>query len=104
MKAVSEVGEKYNGFNILVADLCTGKMAYVSNRPKKNPIQTQNVLPGFHVLCNASLNTPWPKVHFLFTFMDKNMQVSITFWLFIRIPVRLKPLLEYPSENVWPFW
>lgn len=59
---VSEAGNKYNGFNLLVADLCAGKMAYVSNRPKKNPIQAQHVLPGFHVLCNACLNTPWPKV------------------------------------------
>ncbi|KAH7299560.1 hypothetical protein KP509_24G018200 [Ceratopteris richardii] len=58
---VYEARDKYSGFNLLVADLCLGNMAYVSNRPKDNPVQVQSVMPGFHVLCNASLNTPWPK-------------------------------------------
>eukprot|EP00250_Pteridium_aquilinum_P014365 c21942_g1_i1 orf=219-1049(+) len=59
---VFEAGDNYNGFNLLVADLCVGRMAYVTNRPKDKPVQAQIVMPGFHVLCNASLNTPWPKV------------------------------------------
>lgn len=54
-------GNKYNGFNLLLADLCTGNMAYVSNRPEKKPVLMQEVLPGFHVLSNESLDSPWPK-------------------------------------------
>lgn len=54
-------GDKYNGFNLLVADLRIGKMAYVSNRPIGNPKLAQEVSPGFHVLSNASLDSPWPK-------------------------------------------
>lgn len=59
---VFEAGDKYNGFNILVVDLCIGSMAYVSNRPTNKPVLAHSVAPGFHVLSNASLNTQWPKV------------------------------------------
>ena len=62
LEKVSELGHRYNGFNLIVADLCRGEMAYVSNRPKEDPMKPQMVHPGFHVLCNGLLNTPWPKV------------------------------------------
>ncbi|MCO5551594.1 hypothetical protein L7F22_005099 [Adiantum nelumboides] len=59
---VFDAGNEYSGFNLIVADLYTESMVYVSNRPKDNPVQPQVVMPGFHVLSNASLNSPWPKM------------------------------------------
>lgn len=58
---VKEANE-YNGFNLIVADLVTKSMVYVSNRPKGKPLSIQHVRPGVHVLSNAQLNSPWPKV------------------------------------------
>ncbi|GFP78965.1 transport and golgi organization 2 homolog [Phtheirospermum japonicum] len=52
---------QYNGFNLIVADLVFKSMVYVSNRPKGEPVSIQEVLPGIHVLSNATLNSPWPK-------------------------------------------
>ncbi|KAI3459950.1 hypothetical protein Pfo_016613 [Paulownia fortunei] len=52
---------QYNGFNLIVADLASKSMVYVSNRPKGEPVSIQEVLPGIHVLSNAMLNSPWPK-------------------------------------------
>lgn len=52
----------YNGFNLVVADTNTGEMAYLSNRPRGQPIQVKQVSPGLHCLSNANLDSPWPKV------------------------------------------
>ncbi|KAL6504177.1 hypothetical protein OROGR_026100 [Orobanche gracilis] len=52
---------QYNGFNLIVADLVSKSMVYVSNRPLGKPVSIQEVLPGIHVLSNATLNSPWPK-------------------------------------------
>ncbi|KAL8491504.1 hypothetical protein ACS0TY_023210 [Phlomoides rotata] len=57
---VKEANE-YNGFNLIVADLVTKSMVYVSNRPKGQPLSIHRVRPGVHVLSNAQLNSPWPK-------------------------------------------
>ncbi|KAL0392266.1 UNVERIFIED_CONTAM: hypothetical protein Sradi_2449400 [Sesamum radiatum] len=56
-----EEGNQYNGFNLIVADLASKSMVHVSNRPKGEPVSIQEVLPGIHVLSNATLNSPWPK-------------------------------------------
>ncbi|CAJ2650362.1 unnamed protein product [Trifolium pratense] len=48
----------YNGFNLVLVDICTSTMVYVFNRPKSGYL---SVTPGIHVLTNASLDTPWPK-------------------------------------------
>ncbi|XP_064946401.1 uncharacterized protein LOC135626527 isoform X2 [Musa acuminata AAA Group] len=53
--------DQYNGFNLIVADLCTKSMFYISNRPKGKPASLLEVLPGIHVLSNANLDSPWPK-------------------------------------------
>ncbi|KAF5805773.1 putative transport and Golgi organization protein [Helianthus annuus] len=58
---VKEVHE-YNGFNLITLDLSSNKMFYISNRPKGEPPTVQQVQPGIHVLSNAKLNVPWPKV------------------------------------------
>lgn len=51
----------YNGFNLIVADIGSKSMVYISNRPKGQPITIQEVSPGLHVLSNAKLDTPWHK-------------------------------------------
>lgn len=56
-----EAGE-YNGFNLIVADLCSMTMLYITNRPKHTGMSVTEVSPGIHVLSNASLDSPWPKV------------------------------------------
>lgn len=64
-KAFAEglVGEanEYNGFNLIVGDLASKSMVYVSNSPKGGPLFIQLVPPGIHVLSNAMLDSPWPK-------------------------------------------
>ncbi|KAL9225707.1 hypothetical protein vseg_001600 [Gypsophila vaccaria] len=55
--------QEYNGFNLILADLPTKTMVYVTNRPKGDTvIKIQDVEPGLHVLSNANLDSPWPKV------------------------------------------
>ncbi|XP_031482375.1 uncharacterized protein LOC116252339 [Nymphaea colorata] len=58
---VKREGCQYNGFNLILADLCTKKMAYVTNRYKGEALHAQEVLPGCHVLTNANLDSPWHK-------------------------------------------
>uniref|UniRef100_A0A1D1XD83 Ser/Thr-rich protein T10 in DGCR region n=1 Tax=Anthurium amnicola TaxID=1678845 RepID=A0A1D1XD83_9ARAE len=53
--------DQYNGFNLMLVDLCSKTMVYVSNRPKAKPVSIELVAPGLHVLTNASLDTPWHK-------------------------------------------
>ncbi|PKU59412.1 transport and Golgi organization 2 homolog [Dendrobium catenatum] len=52
---------EYNGFNLILADIRSKVMVYVSNRPEGEPASVQIVSPGLHVLSNAKLDTPWPK-------------------------------------------
>ncbi|XP_061351150.1 uncharacterized protein LOC133296215 [Gastrolobium bilobum] len=51
----------YNGFNLIVADISSKSMVYISNRPKGQHITIQEVSPGLHVLSNAKLDSPWHK-------------------------------------------
>ncbi|MED6132886.1 hypothetical protein PIB30_022965 [Stylosanthes scabra] len=51
----------YNGFNLIVIDMKSKSMVYISNRPKGQPITIEEVSPGLHVLSNAKLDTPWHK-------------------------------------------
>ncbi|KAK7317934.1 hypothetical protein RJT34_02571 [Clitoria ternatea] len=55
---VLKEAHEYNGFNLVLADICTSTMVYVSNRPKQAHL---SVAPGIHVLTNAALDAPWPK-------------------------------------------
>ena len=59
----------YNGFNLIVGDLRSNKISWVSNRQLNNSkISQQKSLipailePGIYGLSNAMLDTPWPKV------------------------------------------
>ncbi|KAL5206498.1 hypothetical protein ABZP36_034707 [Zizania latifolia] len=58
---VAKEADDYNGFNLVLADLTTNAMVYVSNRPKGQPATIQLVSPGLHVLSNARLDSPWQK-------------------------------------------
>lgn len=53
--------DQFNGFNLILADICSKTMVYVTNRPKGDQAFVTKVLPGIHVLTNANLDTPWPK-------------------------------------------
>lgn len=53
--------DQYNGFNLLIADLSSMNMVYVTNRHKGDSSYVTSVPAGIHVLSNASLDTPWPK-------------------------------------------
>ena len=55
--------QEYNGFNLCVADLVAGKMAYMTNRGKgaagSGPMELEHRLYG---LSNGVLQDRWPKV------------------------------------------
>lgn len=61
MEIVKEA-DQFNGFNLILADICSKTMVYVTNRPKGDQAFVTKVLPGIHVLTNGNLDTPWPKV------------------------------------------
>ncbi|KAK1400317.1 transport and Golgi organization 2-like [Heracleum sosnowskyi] len=52
---------EYNGFNLIMVDLLSKSMFYISNRPKGEAVLIHEVKPGIHVLSNAKLDSPWPK-------------------------------------------
>lgn len=58
---VVKEADQYNGFNLIVADIRSKNMVYVTNRPKQDTNFIKQVSPGIHVLTNANLDTPWPK-------------------------------------------
>ncbi|XP_024031381.1 transport and Golgi organization protein 2 homolog [Morus notabilis] len=58
---IVEEAHQFNGFNLILADICSKTMVYVTNRPEEEQKFVTKVLPGIHVLANANLDTPWPK-------------------------------------------
>ncbi|XP_057805891.1 uncharacterized protein LOC131020862 [Salvia miltiorrhiza] len=58
---VMEEANQFNGFNLIVADLCSMSMVYITNRPMDGDLCVKEVSSGIHVLSNAKLDTPWPK-------------------------------------------
>ncbi|CAN1781769.1 Transport and Golgi organization 2 homolog [Linum perenne] len=59
---VKEVNQ-YNGFNLIISDILSSTMVYISNRLNGEASTIiQDVSPGLHVLSNAHLDSPWPKV------------------------------------------
>ncbi|KAL7125543.1 hypothetical protein ABFS83_14G124600 [Erythranthe nasuta] len=59
-EVMGEVDE-FSGFNLIVADVCSMSMVYITNRPQHGAPFVAQVSPGIHVLSNANLDTPWPK-------------------------------------------
>lgn len=62
---VVKEAHQYNGFNLILADIPSNTMVYVSNRPKDEPTVIQEVSPGVHVLSNAKLDSSWHKAQCL---------------------------------------
>ncbi|KAF8013231.1 hypothetical protein BT93_I1177 [Corymbia citriodora subsp. variegata] len=65
---------QYNGFNLILVDLSSKSMIYVTNRPKDEKALVSEVPPGIHVLSTASLDTPWPKAVRLRTNFEKFLE------------------------------
>ncbi|XP_056169951.1 uncharacterized protein LOC115672828 isoform X3 [Syzygium oleosum] len=65
---------QYRGFNLILVDLCSKSMIYVTNRPKDDKALVSEVPPGIHVLSNASLDTPWPKAVLLRSNFEKFLE------------------------------
>ncbi|KAF7834547.1 transport and Golgi organization 2-like protein [Senna tora] len=53
--------DQYNGFNLILVDICNRTMLYVTNRAKGDNPSVSEITPGIHVLTNASLDAAWPK-------------------------------------------
>lgn len=58
---IAKEADQYNGFNLIVVDICSKTMVYISNRSKEDAVSIIEVSPGIHVLTNHSLDSPWPK-------------------------------------------
>lgn len=58
---VAKEVDQYNGFNLILTDLRSKTMVYVTNRAKEDNKFVTEVSTGIHVLTNASLDSPWPK-------------------------------------------
>ncbi|XP_057469570.1 uncharacterized protein LOC130758618 isoform X2 [Actinidia eriantha] len=65
----------YNGFNLIMADLPYNTMVYISNMPKGEPIDIQDVPPGTHVLSNAKLGSQLLQFH-SFSFQAQHLVLS----------------------------
>ncbi|KAK4796028.1 hypothetical protein SAY86_028354 [Trapa natans] len=56
-----KLAHQYNGFNLIVGDLLSNTMMYISNCPKGEALVVEEVSPGIHVLINAKLDSMWHK-------------------------------------------
>ncbi|KAK6939081.1 Transport and Golgi organization protein 2 [Dillenia turbinata] len=70
---VMKEAHKYNGFNLILADLSSKSMVYVSNRPKGEPVTIREVSPGMHVLSNAQLDSDWHKAERLRLIFEREL-------------------------------
>lgn len=61
--------DQYNGFNLILVDVRSKSMIYLTNRPEKTGNFVTQVSPGVHVLSNANLDSPWLKVRRFFMFV-----------------------------------
>ncbi|EDO39284.1 predicted protein [Nematostella vectensis] len=62
LRNIQQNGSKYNGFNLLVGELCSdseSKIEWYCNCEDK---QIKTLSSGNYALCNRTLNFPWPKV------------------------------------------
>ncbi|KAK9800362.1 hypothetical protein WJX73_010819 [Symbiochloris irregularis] len=50
----------YNGFNLVVGDISTREVAYLSNRDSEGPLKFP---PGTYGISNGNINSAWPKVY-----------------------------------------
>ena len=76
---IAKEADQYNGFNLVLADVRSGTMVYISNKPGDPPV-VQTVSPGCHVLSNAAIDSPWPKVHATTVLMTRSV-ILYVFWI-----------------------
>ncbi|EPS71476.1 hypothetical protein M569_03282, partial [Genlisea aurea] len=69
--------DDYNGFNLVVADLPSLTMLYITNRNTAGLLVSE-VTPGMHVLSNAQLDTPWPKAQRLLHSFEEAVKLMKT--------------------------
>ena len=81
---IAKEADQYNGFNLVLADVHSGTMVYISNKPGDAPV-VQTVSPGCHVLSNAAIDSPWPKVHGTTVLMTR----SVILYVFLDNPLLL---------------
>ncbi|CAI0444041.1 unnamed protein product [Linum tenue] len=60
-EGVAKEAHLYNGFNLILSDISSNTMMYISNRPEGDAVVVRDVSPGLHVLSNEKLDSPWPK-------------------------------------------
>lgn len=59
----NQLYQAYNGFNLIVGDLKTRKLAYITNRGKDEALeQPQELAPGVYGISNGVLGDKWTKV------------------------------------------
>lgn len=87
-EVIKKEAHMYNGFNLILADLSSKSMFYISNRPKGEPISIQEVSPGLHVLSNAKLDSPWPKAERLRIMFEELLNQSS------RYEIPIKDMIE----------
>uniref|UniRef100_E6PRG4 NRDE family protein n=1 Tax=mine drainage metagenome TaxID=410659 RepID=E6PRG4_9ZZZZ len=71
-QAVQSSAQAYAGFNLLLGDMRSGAMRWLSNHPQQNC----SVAPGLHGLSNAALDAPWPKVQALKAALAESAEVA----------------------------
>lgn len=81
---------QYSGFNLILVDLCSKSMIYLTNRPKDDKALVSEVPPGIHMLSNASLDTPWPKVRRYLALVDFVLSLVCLFYVEVDYKFKLE--------------
>lgn len=94
--------DQYNGFNLLIADIHSKSMVYITNRSGGDKTLVTEVSPGIHVLTNAALNSPWPKVRCFKTPRTTGLQslASYSSFLFLLKPSNISSQLSLKSLQI----
>lgn len=102
LKTVQEMGQIYNGFNLIIGD--TTRLFYYSNRDGN----IRTVEPGIHGLSNHLLNTPWPKTSQgtsrLHTLLNQSKEFSPEDIFAILADRSIPPDKELPDTGVGLEW
>ncbi|XP_022726646.1 transport and Golgi organization 2 homolog isoform X3 [Durio zibethinus] len=85
-KEVVKEADQYNGFNLILVDLCSKSMVYLANRPKENGNFVTEVSSGIHVLSHANLDSLWLKA---FLLAISNLDIAHSTLSFASSTIRL---------------
>jgi len=99
-QTIKSTWDQFNGFNLIVADLNDLNFWYASNIS----LETCKLKPGLHGICNALLDTPWPKMNLLKEGLRNVMMEEETLNLDLLQPLLLNkkkfPPTELPNTGV----